>query len=86
VAASSTRAVVDEVKKLSIPVAGQTDIEHIAAIAANDPEIGQLLAEAMEKVGRDGVISVEEGKSLKVEVEYTEGIRWRGRHQSGCGD
>ncbi len=73
---AGTRAVVDEIKKLSIPVAGQTDIEHIAAIAANDPEIGQLLAEAMEKVGRDGVISVEKGKSLKVEVEYTEGLQF----------
>src|SRR5712691_6709799 len=73
---AATRAVVDEIKKLSIPVAGQTDIEHIAAIAANDPEIGHLLAEAMEKVGRDGVISVEEGKSLKVEVEYTEGMQF----------
>jgi chaperonin GroEL len=73
---AGTRAVVDEIKKLSIPVAGQTDIEHIAAIAANDLDIGQLLAEAMEKVGRDGVISVEEGKSLKVEVEYTEGLQF----------
>src|SRR5216684_3581074 len=73
---AGTRAVVDEIKKLSIPVAGQTDIEHIAAIAANDAEIGQLLAAAMEKVGRDGVISVEEGKSLKVEVEYTEGLQF----------
>jgi chaperonin GroEL len=73
---AGTRAVVQEIKRLSIPVAGQTDIEHIAAIAANDPEIGQLLAEAMEKVGRDGVISVEEGKSLTVEVEYTEGLQF----------
>src|ERR1700704_595096 len=71
-----TQAVVDEIKKLSIPVTGQHDIEHIAAIAANDTQIGQLLAEAMEKVGRDGVISVEEGKSLKVEVEYTEGMQF----------
>src|SRR5216684_7509096 len=73
---AGTRAVVNETKKLSIPVAGQTDIQHIAAIAANDAEIGHLLAEAMEKVGRDGVISVEEGKSLKVEVEYTEGMQF----------
>src|SRR6267143_181508 len=71
-----TQAVVDEIKKLSIPVNGQHDIEHIAAIAANDTEIGQLLAQAMEKVGRDGVISVEEGKSLKIEVEYTEGLQF----------
>ncbi|HEV7665778.1 MAG TPA: chaperonin GroEL, partial [Chloroflexota bacterium] len=73
---AGTQAVVAEIKRLAIPVDGQRDIEHIAAIAANDPEIGHLLAEAMEKVGRDGVISVEEGKSLKVEVEYTEGMQF----------
>jgi chaperonin GroEL len=73
---AGTRAVVEEIKRLSIPVKGHSDIEHIAAIAANDPEIGQLLAQAMEKVGHDGVITVEEGKSLKIEVEYTEGMQF----------
>src|SRR5438477_1266557 len=71
-----TQAVVDEINKLSIPVKGSQDIEHIAAIAANDIEIGQLLAQAMDKVGQDGVITIEEGKSLKVEVEYTEGMQF----------
>jgi chaperonin GroEL len=71
-----TLAVVDEIKKLSIPVKDRQDIEHIAAIAANDMEIGQLLAQAMDKVGRDGVITVEEGKGLKLEVEYTEGMQF----------
>src|SRR6188472_1246779 len=64
-----TEVVVAEIKKCAIPVAGTHDIEHIASIAANDTEIGQLLAEAMAKVGQDGVITIEEGKSLKVEVE-----------------
>jgi chaperonin GroEL len=73
---AGARAVVDEIKKVSIPVKGHSDIEHIAAIAANDLEIGQLLAQAMDKVGRDGVITVEEGKGLKVEVEYTEGMQF----------
>src|SRR5919108_23635 len=73
---AGTRAVVDEIEKLSIPVKGHSDIEHIAAIAANDSEIGQLLAQAMEKVGHDGVITVEEGKSLKIEVDYTEGMQF----------
>jgi chaperonin GroEL len=73
---AATRAVVDEIGKVSIPVKGHSDIEHIAAIAANDPEIGKLLAEAMEKVGHDGVITIEEGKSLKIEVEYTEGMQF----------
>src|SRR5436189_439617 len=73
---AGTRAVVDEIKKLSIPVKGHSDIEHIAAIAGNDPAIGTLLAQAMDKVGRDGVITVEEGKGLKLEVEYTEGMQF----------
>ena len=73
---AGTRAVVDEIKKLSIPVKGHSNIEHIAAIAGNDPEIGKLLAQAMDKVGHDGVITVEEGKALKVEVEYTEGMQF----------
>src|SRR6267143_1252915 len=73
---AGTRAVVDQIKKLSIPVKGNADIEHIAAIAANDAEVGKLLAQAMEKVGHDGVITVEEGKSLKIEVEYTEGMQF----------
>jgi chaperonin GroEL len=71
-----TQAVVAEIARLSIPVKGKQDVEHIAAIAANDPEIGQLLAQAMDKVGRDGVITVEEGKGLKVQVEYTEGMQF----------
>src|SRR4030095_1534507 len=73
---AGTRAVVEQIHKLAIPVDGQRGIEHIASIAANDPEIGQLLAEAMQKVGHDGVVTIEEGKSLKVEVEYTEGMQF----------
>src|SRR5437868_1364046 len=73
---AATQAVVDEIKKQSTPLQGHEDIEHIATISANDPEIGRLLAEAMDKVGRDGVITVEEGKGLKLEVEYTEGMQF----------
>src|SRR6185295_9615186 len=73
---AGTRAVVDELEKMSIPVKGHADIEHIAAIAANDPEIGKLLSQAMDKVGHDGVITIEEGKSLKIDVEYTEGMQF----------
>ncbi len=71
-----TEAVVEQIARLSIPVQGKQDIEHIATIAANDAEIGQLLARAMDKVGQDGVITIEEGKSLKVEVDYTEGMQF----------
>jgi chaperonin GroEL len=73
---AATTAVVEEIKKQATELKGHDDIEHIAAISANDPEIGRLLAEAMDKVGRDGVITVEEGKGLKLEVEYTEGMQF----------
>ena len=73
---TATQAVVDDIKRVSTPLQGHDDIEHIATISANDPEIGRLLAEAMDKGGRDGVITVEEGKGLKLEVEYTEGMQF----------
>jgi chaperonin GroEL len=73
---AATATVVDEIKKASTELKGHDDIEHIATVSANDPEIGRLLAEAMDKVGRDGVITVEEGKGLKLEVEYTEGMQF----------
>src|SRR5215216_6202725 len=70
----ATDAAVAEIKRLAVPVKGREDLERVAAISANDAEIGSLFAEAMEKVGKDGVITVEESKTLKLEVEYTEGI------------
>src|SRR5919199_2857344 len=73
---AATQAVVEEIKRLAVPVKGRQDLEQIATISANDPEIGRLLAEAMEKVGKDGVITVEEGKGLKLEVKYTEGMQF----------
>jgi hypothetical protein len=72
----ATGAVVAEIKRMAVPVQGREDLEHIATISANDPEIGRMLAEAMDKVGKDGVITVEEGKGLKLEVEYTEGMQF----------
>jgi chaperonin GroEL len=73
---AATGAVVDHIKKASTELKGHDDIEHIAGISANDTDIGRLLADAMDKVGRDGVITVEEGKGLKLEVEYTEGMQF----------
>jgi chaperonin GroEL len=70
----ATEAAVAEIKKQSTSLKGHDDIAHVATISANDPEIGGMLADAMDKVGRDGVITVEEGKGLKLEVEYTEGM------------
>jgi chaperonin GroEL len=70
-------ACVEQIKKLAVKVKGSGDIAQIGTIAANnDREIGQMIAEAMDKVGRDGVITVEEGKSLKTEVEWVEGMQF----------
>src|SRR5437016_6789511 len=70
------RAIVGELKAMSIPVAGQKEIAEVASISANDPEIGKLIAEVMDKVGKDGVITVEESKTLKFETEYVEGMQF----------
>ncbi len=72
----ATQAVVDELRRIATPVAGRQEIEHIATVSANDPEIGRFLADAMDHVGRDGVITVEEGKGLHLEVEFTEGLHF----------
>ncbi|MGI5838227.1 MAG: chaperonin GroEL [bacterium] len=68
--------VVEEIKKMSIPVEGKGDIAHVAAISANDEEIGNLVADAMEKVGKDGVITVEESKGTGTTVETVEGMEF----------
>jgi chaperonin GroEL len=73
---TAAQAVVEEIKQQATELKGHDDIEHIATVSANDAEIGRLLAEAMDKVGRDGVITVEEGKGLRLEVEYTEGMQF----------
>jgi chaperonin GroEL len=66
-----------KLKEMAIPVKGKKEMAQVASIAANnDPEIGELLAEAMDKVGKDGVITVDEGKSLKTEVEWVEGMQF----------
>ena len=73
----AVKAVVDALKHLSIKVKTSQDIAHVGRIAANnDAEAGEMIAEAMEKVGRDGVITVEEGKSLQTEVHLLEGMQF----------
>ncbi|MBI4652966.1 chaperonin GroEL [Candidatus Kuenenbacteria bacterium] len=70
-------AIIKELKeKISKPVSNQEEIEQVAAISANDKEIGKIIAEAMEKVGKDGVITVEEGQSFAIEKEVVEGIQF----------
>jgi chaperonin GroEL len=70
-------AVVAELERISKPVKGKGEIAQVGTIAANgDTEIGSMIAEAMEKVGQDGVITVEEGKSLATEVDWVEGMQF----------
>ncbi|MEW6080478.1 MAG: chaperonin GroEL [Bacillota bacterium] len=67
---------VESIKSLSVSVEGKEDIAHVAAIAGNDSAIGTLIAEAMEKVGKDGVITVEESKGTATTVEVVEGMEF----------
>src|SRR5438309_263666 len=69
-------AVVDELKKISITIEGKQDIAHVAGIAANDTDVGEIIADAMEKVGKDGVITIEEGKGIETTVEVVEGMQF----------
>ncbi|HSG17362.1 MAG TPA: chaperonin GroEL [Anaerolineae bacterium] len=69
-------AVVDSIRKSSIEIKGHDDIAHVASISAADTAIGELIADVMDKVGQDGVITVEESKGLAFEVEYVEGMQF----------
>ena len=72
----ATEAVVAELKKMAKKVEDQSEIEKIATISAADGAIGKMIAEALQKVGPDGVITVEEGKGLELSVEYKEGMEF----------
>jgi chaperonin GroEL len=70
-------AIVEELKKMSIPTAGKKEIAQVGSISANnDKEIGDLIADAMEKVGKDGVITVEEAKGLETTLETVDGMQF----------
>ncbi|MBV6521397.1 MAG: 60 kDa chaperonin [Gemmatimonadaceae bacterium] len=69
--------IVDELKKISVPTAGKKEIAQVGAISANnDKEIGNLIAEAMEKVGKDGVITVEEARGIETTLETVDGMQF----------
>src|SRR5919108_684042 len=69
--------IVERLKKMSIPVKSKKDMENVASVASNnDTEIGRIIAEAMERVGKDGVITVEEGKALETTHEFVEGMQF----------
>src|SRR5437867_8389423 len=69
-------AVIEEIKSMSKPVETREEIAQVASISAADAEIGELIADVMDKVGKDGVITVEEGRGLAMEKEYTEGMQF----------
>jgi chaperonin GroEL len=72
----ASAAVVARIKELSTPIKGKDEIAQIATISAADADIGNLIAEVMDKVGKDGVITVEESKGLRFETEYVEGMNF----------
>lgn len=67
---------VDEIQKISKPVNGKEDITRVAAISAGDEKIGELIADAMERVGNEGVITVEESRSMGTELDVVEGMQF----------
>src|SRR5215471_1508515 len=70
-----TEAVVEYIRKRALPVEGKKEIAQIASISAADDTIGQLIADVMDKVGKDGVITVEESRGINFETEYVEGMQ-----------
>lgn len=72
----AVEAVVTELKKIAKPIKNKEEIEQVATISAGDNEIGAKIAEALDKVGRNGVVTVEEGKGLTIDIEYKEGMEF----------
>ncbi len=72
----ATEAAVDELKKISKEVEDKTAIAQVASISASDESVGQLISDAMEKVGKDGVITIEEGKAMQTELSVVEGMQF----------
>ncbi len=69
------RAVVDELRDMAEPVEKKEEIEAVARISGDNDEIGEIIADVMEKVGKDGVITVEEGQGIRMETEFTDGMQ-----------
>jgi chaperonin GroEL len=72
----ATAAVIAELKKMTKPVKTKEDMTRVATVTSHDPAIGEIIGNIMSKVGKDGVITVEEGKGTTLEVEFTEGMKF----------
>ena len=70
-----TKVIVEELRSQARPVQTKQEIADVATISADDPEVGDMIADVMEKVGKDGVITVEEGKGIRMETEFTDGMQ-----------
>jgi chaperonin GroEL len=73
---SAVEAVVENLKSQSKDIDGREDVARVATISSRDREIGDVIADAIEKVGKDGVVNVEEGQTLGLELEFTEGMQF----------
>jgi len=73
---AATGKVADAIREMAVEIDTKEEIASVASISAQDPEIGELIAEVMWKVGKDGVITIEEGKGLTFETEYVEGMQF----------
>ena len=80
---AATEKVIESIKKQAIEIDSREEISNVASISAQDREIGDLIAEVMEKVGKDGVITVEEGKGLDFETEFVDGMQFDRGYISG---
>lgn len=72
----ATVCIVDELKRVAKPVTTKEQMTKIATMAAHDPEIGEIIGEVMDRVGKNGVVTVEEGKGIRFETEYVEGMKF----------
>jgi len=73
---AATAALSSKIRDMAVPIDSFDDIASVASISAQDPEIGRLIAQVMDKVGKDGVITVEESRALEFETEYVEGMQF----------
>jgi chaperonin GroEL len=73
---TAVEKVVDNLKSQSVEISGKEDIARVATVSARSTEVGEVLSEAIEKVGKDGVVNVEEGQTFGLELEFTEGMQF----------